>query len=43
MADAAEPKDSPEESPHARWFGYRKVAPEEKPALVADTLALLIG
>ena len=34
MADAAEPKGSPEESQHARWFGYRKVAPEEKPALV---------
>ena len=34
MADVAEPKDSPKESPRARWFGYRKVAAEEKPTLV---------
>jgi demethylmenaquinone methyltransferase/2-methoxy-6-polyprenyl-1,4-benzoquinol methylase len=34
MADAAEPKDGREEAPDSRWFGYRRVAREEKPALV---------
>src|SRR5687767_6249461 len=43
MADAAAPKDRPEEFPHARWFGYRQVAPEEKPALVRGVFESVAG
>jgi demethylmenaquinone methyltransferase / 2-methoxy-6-polyprenyl-1,4-benzoquinol methylase len=43
MRDPATSDDTAEQSPGSRWFGYRRVAPAEKPALVREVFESVAG
>jgi demethylmenaquinone methyltransferase/2-methoxy-6-polyprenyl-1,4-benzoquinol methylase len=43
MTDAAKSRETPEQSSESGWFGYRRVAPEEKAPLVRGVFQTVAG